>query len=120
MQEREMQSMARVAHEINRVYCAFLGDTSQLPWDDAPSWQKESSIAGVRGIVEGKITRPSQSHESWLAHKRSEGWTYGPTKDPEKKQHPCLVEFDQLSREQQWKDIFFFAVVTHMLSGLEG
>ena len=38
-------------------------------------------------------------------------WTYGEVKDPAKKEHPCLVAFEALPKEQQAKDYIFKAVV---------
>ena len=54
---------------------------------------------------------PEASHISWMKQKLEEGWVYGPVKDPENKQHPCIVPFDALPREQQAKDFIFRAVV---------
>lgn len=34
------------------------------------------------------------SHENWLRDKEKDGWTFGPVKDAEKKEHPCFVPFD--------------------------
>ncbi|MFD0468599.1 RyR domain-containing protein [Nonomuraea thailandensis] len=50
-------------------------------------------------------------HEAWCEHKRAEGWTYGPDKDPDAKTHPCLVPYDQLPVEQRVKDAVFHAIV---------
>lgn len=107
------QQIAAVCHEANRTYCEALGDPAQRlpPWDQAPAWQRESCVLGVMAILEGRITEPSQSHESWLEHKRAEGWTYGPVKDVEKKQHPCFVPYEQLPADQRVKDQLFFNVV---------
>lgn len=103
-------AIACVAHEVNRAYCASLGDHSQPAWKDAPKWQQDSAIAGVLAHFEKALT-PRESHESWLAVKRADGWTYGPVKDPERKQHPCFVPYDELPPEQQAKDMLFAAVV---------
>ena len=46
--------VARVAHEVNRAYCAALGDVSQLQWDEAPEWQKKSAITGVKFNIDNK------------------------------------------------------------------
>ena len=54
---------------------------------------------------------PEASHISWMAQKVAEGWVYGEVKDPEAKTHPCIVQFDQLPKEQQAKDFIFRAVV---------
>lgn len=108
-----LATCARAAHEANRAWCLAHGDHSQPSWEDAPDWQKESAIEGVKGVLRGNT--PEQSHESWLAHKRAEGWVYGPVKDPAKKEHPCMVPYAELPPEQRAKDSIFVGVVRAML-----
>lgn len=105
------EDVARICHEVNRAYCASIGDGSQQPFDQAPDWQKESALQGVRGILEGRITRPEESHESWLAEKVRTGWVFGEVKDPAAKTHPCMVAYAELPPSQRAKDALFFAVV---------
>lgn len=103
-------NIARVCHEVNRAYCAALGDTSQLPWEDAPDWQRESARMGaVLHMTED--VGPEASHRAWMGHKLADGWIYGPIKNPDIKTHPCLVPFNELPVEQQAKDFIFRAVV---------
>lgn len=111
----EPAELARIAHEVNRAYCAALGDLSQLAWDDAPEWQRESALAGVMLHLSNPDAGPEASHEAWMARKVAEGWQYGPTKDADAKTHPCLVPFAELPVEQQAKDFLFRAIV-HALS----
>lgn len=105
-----------VAHEANRMYCLSLGDTSQPSWEHAPTWQRESMLSGVRGVLSGNA--PIESHENWLRQKRADGWIYGPIKDVNRKQHPCMVPYDELPPEQQMKDHLFTAMVTEMAKAL--
>lgn len=114
-QAARIEHAARIAHEANRVYCASIGDDSQVPWDEAPEWQRESAIAGMQKIADGTIQYPEDSHVSWMEQKIADGWTYGETKDAEAKTHPCLVPFDELPVEQQVKDELFFAIGTAAL-----
>ena len=107
----KVEEIARVAHEINRAYCQALGDPSQLPWEDAPQWQRDSAIHGVEFHFANPLATPAASHNAWLAEKRQAGWTYGPVKDPDKKRHPCCVPFDRLPIDQQAKDYLFRATV---------
>lgn len=108
----DMAHVARIAHEANRAYCQSIGDNSQSAWEDAPAWQRESVIAGVKAHIDSGLTMtPEQSHESWLAHKAADGWKYGPVKDTDKKEHPCFVPYDQLPIEQRTKDCIFGAIV---------
>lgn len=103
--------IARVAHEVNRAYCRSIGDMSQPSWEDAPDWQRSSAINGVVFTLANPEAPPSASHESWLAEKRAAGWSYGPVKDPEKKEHPCFVPYEALPPEQRTKDYLFQGVV---------
>ena len=111
----KLELIGRVAHEANRAYCESLGDSSQLPWKDAPQWQRDSAYEGIRRIAENPNTSPSASHDVWLAQKLADGWAYGPEKRPELKQHPCIVPFEELPVEQKAKDYIFTAVVKAML-----
>lgn len=106
--------IAQVCHEVNRAYCLATGDNSQPEWKDAPSWQKDSAIAGVIFHLNNPESKPSDSHEAWLEQKRQDGWQYGPVKDPEKKLHPCFIPYTGLPREQQAKDYLFLAIVRTM------
>ena len=107
----ETEEIARICHEVNRAYCLALGDASQLPWDEAPEWQRTSAINGVRMHINNPNAGPEASHEAWLKEKTDTGWKFGLTKDPEKKEHPCIVPFSELPREQQAKDFIFRAIV---------
>jgi hypothetical protein len=107
---------ARAAHEVNRAYCFGLGDTSQDSWELAPEWQQKSAVEGVEKRLAGE--GPEQLHESWCAAKVRDGWKAGPVKDAEKKEHPCLVPYDQLPEAQKRKDHLFASTVTEMAISL--
>lgn len=108
--------IAQVAHEVNRAYCASLGDTTQPAWADAPEWQKASALVGVDMHTKNPDATPEQSHESWLAQKAADGWAWGEAKDPEKKLHPCFLPYAELPAEQKAKDYLFRGVVHAMLA----
>ena len=113
------EEIARACHEVNRAYCQALGDTSQPAWEDAPEWQRASARLGVELHMSGDHG-PEASHESWMKQKLEEGWKYGPVKDPEKKEHPCIVPFSELPREQQAKDHIFRGVVHAVNDAFQG
>lgn len=116
----DVDDIAEVCHEANRVYCAALGDFSQLPWVDAPLWQRESARKGVEFCLANPDASPSASHDSWLEEKRRTGWKYGPVKDPEKKEHPCYVPYEELPLEQRLKDHLFKGIVEALRWGRDG
>lgn len=94
----------------NRAYCIARGDMSQPTWKAAPEWQKASARLGVEAALRLEQT-PKKSHEGWLAQKLAEGWKYGPVKDPVKKEHPCILPYDDLPAFQKLKDDIFIATV---------
>ncbi len=108
---------AHAAHEVNRAYCAALGDTSQAEWHSAPEWQRKSALIGVHGVlIVGN--NPKESHQTWLAAKRADGWVFGEIKNPETKEHPCMVEYEQLPEAQRQKDDLFVTTVRIMAANL--
>lgn len=114
MKDFGVADIAKVCHEINRDYCRALGDFSQVPWEEAPDWQKESAINGVFMHLDNPDAGPEQSHINWMEEKIRDGWVFGTTKNEHQKTHPCLVPFAQLPQEQQAKD-FIFRSIVHQL-----
>lgn len=106
----KIEEIAKACHEVNRTFCKALGDDSQPEWESAPDWQKQSVLKGVVHAISNPNARPSDSHESWLAEKRETGWKHGPVKDPEKKEHPCFVAYEELPPPQKAKDALFLTV----------
>lgn len=103
------EDIATVCHEANAAYCRTIGDYTQNEWNDAPQWQKDSAVKGVEHARDPEA-KPSDSHESWLREKAEAGWKYGPVKDPDKREHPCCVPYDDLPEDQKKKDALFLAV----------
>ena len=102
---------ARVCHEVSRAYCQALGDNSQPTWEDAPQWQRDSAMLCVKLHTDNPEASAAASHESWMAQKVAKGWVYGPEKNPELKQHHCIVPFDALPVAQQAMAFIFRCVV---------
>ena len=105
MKEENIERIAVITHEVNRVYCQILGDTSQEHWPDSPRWQKDSAIEGVKHALAGAT--PEQLHQSWMAKKLADGWVLGDIKDELAKTHPCLKPYEELFEDQKMKDQIF-------------
>ena len=113
------EAIAAAAHEANAAYCRAIGDHSHASWDDAPQWQRDSAINGVKMQFNNPDASPRDSHESWLAEKEAGGWKWGEVKDPEARLHPCMVPYDDLPPEQQAKDAIFVGVVKTLIARLK-
>lgn len=113
----KIESIAAICHEANRRYCLTLGDETQPSWEDAPQWQRDSAMNGVRFHQDYPNAGPSGSHANWLKEKLADGWKYGPVKNPEIKEHPCCVPYGELPLEQRMKDYIFTAIVHACVQG---
>jgi hypothetical protein len=108
---KNISLIAKVCHDANRAWCIANDDHSQPTWDYAPDWQVNSAIDGVMHALKYPSATPEDSHQNWMADKIADGWVYGPTKDPEKKTHPCMIPYGMLPEFQRKKDALFLAIV---------
>lgn len=106
-----IEQIARIAHETNRAYCLTISDNSQKPWEEAEQWQRDSALQGVKFALDNPNAPASAQHEAWFEAKHRDGWTWGPHKDPGRKEHPCMVPYAELPPEQRLKDHLFRAIV---------
>lgn len=67
----------------------------------------KSILDGVYFVLDNPNCTPEQQHNNWCYFKRADGWKYGPNKDFERKEHPCLVPYNELPEIQQRKDSVF-------------
>lgn len=72
---------------INNSYLANPIDTSKIKLDES--------------ILELAELLAKNTHDVWALGKIKEGWTYGPKIDSNLKQHPSLIEYEELSEEQK-------------------
>ena len=121
--EYDLIDIAIVCHEANRALqvlrkskCPSNGLTVSDHWEapctDELKDQIESSVNGVYFAMSGLT--PEELHVKWCEEKTERGWVYGPEKDFDKKTHPCLVPYSELSREERRKDELFAAIVDVM------
>lgn len=111
MKSVDIEKIAMVCHETNRAWCAANGDFSQVSWESAAQWQKDSAIEGVKFRLANPTAGNEAQHEEWLKVKIEDGWTYGVVKDAVKKTHPCILPYHELPVNERIKDALFRSVV---------
>lgn len=108
------ETIARIAHEVNRAYCASQGDMSHVEWGKASEAQRAGILAGVDMHIANPKSSPQAQHEAWMAAKTADGWAYGEVKDEAAKTHPAMLPYDELPPQQRAKDFIFKMIVTQL------
>lgn len=112
--EKGLEQIGRTCHEANIVLQIEMGDTISDVWAKASFEDRLSTLNGVVRAISGET--PQELHQSWYNFKKDQGWVFGYVKDPEKKEHPCMVpSYEDLPSEQQIKDLMFQSIVASFL-----
>lgn len=98
-----VESAARRAHDTIAFMCA----TGAPSWSATPEWKKAQCRNGVKWVLNNPEATPADVHNQWVELMVSSGWQYGPEKNEVTKTHPCIVDFDQLSKNDKMKDEIF-------------
>lgn len=65
-------------------------DTNQIELDD--------TLTGLTELL------AKNAHDNWALERIRQGWTYGRTRDDGKKEHPCLIPYEDLPEEEKVYD----------------
>ena len=63
-----------------------------------------SDVSLTDDLIELREAIAENAHEIWAENRRLEGWTYGPERDDQMRQTPCLVPYEELSDEEKAYD----------------
>lgn len=63
-----------------------------------------SSIQLTDGIKELTELLAENAHDIWALQRMSDGWVYGSKRNDEKKEHPCLIAYEQLPEAEKEYD----------------
>lgn len=63
-----------------------------------------SDIELSADILELSELISKNTHEVWAENRINDGWSYGEKRDDEKKLHPCLVPYEELSETEKEYD----------------
>lgn len=115
MEDEKVISIAKAAHQANKAWCEANDDDSQLDWEKAAQWQRDSAISGVKFRIDNPTAGSDAQHNNWMKEKIDAGWVYGKEKDEIAKTHHCIVPFEDLPEFQQKKDALFAGVVDALI-----
>ena len=67
----------------------------------SPSPLDTSNISVPESLLELTESLAKNVHEVWAAGRVADGWKYGPVRDEMRKEHPCLIPYEDLSEEEK-------------------
>ena len=62
---------------------------------DTSRWELPNEVKELVELLAQNV------HEVWAEERMKDGWTYGPERNDELKQTPCLVPYDQLDESEK-------------------
>ena len=63
-----------------------------------------SDVVLTDDIIELCELLAKNTHEVWSQGRINDGWTYGAERNDAKKQHPCLIPYEELSESEKEYD----------------
>lgn len=104
-------TIAIIAYNILAAYSKAIGEPEPVPFGELSDERRQGYVDGVNYVLANPEAGPSAQHDMWLIAKQKDGWTWGETKDEEKKTHPAILPFEELPEPQRAKDSIFRAAV---------
>ena len=128
-----VEDIARAAHEAYLEHCRVRGETSStnpsmVPWEKLPESlrddnRSQAADVGRKLATIGATVVPTTGHDEsfeltdaevellaemehdrWEGRRRTQGWTYAPTRNDKLRQHPDIVGWADLSDVSKDKD----------------
>lgn len=66
-----------------------------------PAPRDTSTVDLPRPIRDLTEMLAKNTHENWARQRMDEGWRYGPERNDERKEHPSLVPYEELSESEK-------------------
>ena len=81
-----------------------LSASARLQLSESRHTAHHSTHAAQPDTVDLWLTLAENAHDVWAAARKREGWTYGPVRDDQKKQHPDLIPYSALPDSEKEYD----------------
>lgn len=112
--KQEQDTAARTMHE------AYRKSHGGPDWEELSPFMKASNRAVAdhavmkKQLLSGSTVeqRRRNEHDRWLRFHALHNWSYAPERNNERRQHPSMLPFDQLTEEEQAKDDYAWMTIT--------
>ena len=88
--------------------CDFIEDVAKLKGNSGTTYQPHamdlSDVQLPDDIMQLAERIAENVHDTWAEQRIAQGWTYGPARDDEKRQTPCLVPYGELPESEKEYD----------------
>lgn len=119
MDQKRIESIAKICHEAHKAYCEEIGETGEVCWSHLSQERKTAAFASVAEQIANPLT-PEEAHNRWVTVKANNGWVWGKEKDFEKKTNPLMKPYSDVPDEQREKGILFITIVNRLGLGRDG
>jgi hypothetical protein len=108
--------IARIANNAARAYCRVMKIPEPLDWDRSSSAERSSMMSGPEVVRRNPDITAEEIHQKWFEHMIKHGFTVGEEKDWERKTHPSLRPFKELSEADRHIDLITLAVIKALVN----
>ena len=113
MHDDVIEYRSEIIHEVLSTISILFGSGGYPPWHTFPREDKDLVRAAVRAVTEDDADA-RHLHELWVEGKKKQGWRYGFARNAGQKTHPMMVDYDELSSREKFKDEVFVALAKLM------
>lgn len=108
---RLLSRIAHAVHNAETVYSTELLGQSKKEWHLLGNTEVQNFANLIYKYLQSPDITPEQLHQEWMDAKLKEGWQYGPEFNEESKHHPCIVQYEELPKEERFKDQLLLAII---------
>lgn len=104
-------ALAQSLSGAQELFDKYALEIDPKPWDQKTNEERLGAVKFVQAYIDGRVQDPKTAHEIWMKVRQEEGWTYGATKNPEKKESPYIAPYDELDPKVQAKDLMVIKIL---------
>lgn len=103
--------LAQAVSEANSVYRQYATSEPGRAWATMTNDEQRDVLLAVARTLELRTASAEECHAEWLKHREAAGWKYAEVMDPEKKESPYMMPWEQLKPEGKAKSELYLAIL---------